>query len=141
MFTVLSNTRNASLYIIAALAIMVVIILAFTIGQSIAVRGPAIVPVTGSQDVNSATQSYIAWAEAADSERTVVDSATRSYTSWARALDAVDSATRSYIAWGQALEAARNANALDSATRSYIAWGEALEAALLTYRSGEKDLK
>ena len=53
--------------------------------------------------MDSATRSYTAWAEAADSERTVVDSATRSYTSWARALDVVDSATRSYIAWAQYL--------------------------------------
>jgi hypothetical protein len=50
MFTVLSNTRNASLYIITALAIMVVVLLTFAVVPSIAAPKPAIIPATGSQN-------------------------------------------------------------------------------------------
>jgi len=64
-----------------------------------------------------------------------VDSATQSYTAWAKTAEAeastVDSATRSYIA--QAKEAACGVDApyglvLDSATGSYIAWAKSLVA-------------
>jgi hypothetical protein len=64
-----------------------------------------------------------------------VDSATRSYTAWAQAAEAeasmVDSATRSYIAQAKAVACSVDATygpGLDSATRSYIAWGLALQA-------------
>ena len=59
-----------------------------------------------------------------------VDSATRSYTAWAEAVKAeastVDSATHSYIAQAKAVACGVDATYglnLDSATRSYIAWG------------------
>ena len=64
---------------------------------------------TASLNVDSATSSYTAWAEAAEAEASTVDSATRSYIAQAKAVacsvDAtsglnLDSATRSYIAWG-----------------------------------------
>src|SRR4026209_2945972 len=64
-----------------------------------------------------------------------VDSATRSYTAWAQAAEAegstVNSATRSYIAQAKALACGVDAAyglSLDSATRSYIAWGLAVQA-------------
>jgi hypothetical protein len=64
-----------------------------------------------------------------------VDSATRSYSAWAQAAEAeastVNSATRSYIAQAKAVACGGNAAhdlSLDSATRSYIAWGLALQA-------------
>ena len=64
-----------------------------------------------------------------------VDSATRSYTAWAQAVEAeastVDSATRSYIAQAKAVACGVDATYglnLDSATRSYIAWALALQA-------------
>ena len=64
-----------------------------------------------------------------------VDSATHSYTAWAQAAEAeastVNSATRSYIAQAEAVACGVNATYglnLDSATRSYIAWGLALQA-------------
>ena len=64
-----------------------------------------------------------------------VDSATRSYTAWAQAAEAeastVDSATRSYIAQAKAVTCGVDATYgpdLDSATRSYIAWAKSLEA-------------
>lgn len=104
MSTISSTTpRSANMISTIALAVALITLLAFVVAQSATAPKAAVISVTGSQDVNSATQSYIAWAEAADSERTAVDSATRSYMSWALALDAVDSATRSYIAWAQYL--------------------------------------
>jgi hypothetical protein len=64
-----------------------------------------------------------------------LDSATRSYTAWAEAAEAgastVDSATRSYLAQAKAMACGVDASYgldLDSATRSYIAWGSALQA-------------
>src|SRR6266508_4459109 len=52
MFTVLSNTRNSNLYLISAVAIMIVVLLTLAVVPSIAVRGPAIIPVTGVQSSN-----------------------------------------------------------------------------------------
>ncbi len=50
MFTVLSNTRNSNLYLISALAILVVILLTFAIAPSITASAPSIIPVTGAQN-------------------------------------------------------------------------------------------
>ena len=50
MFTVLSNSRNTNLYLIIALAIMVVVFLAFTVVPSIAAPKPALIPVTGASE-------------------------------------------------------------------------------------------
>jgi hypothetical protein len=47
MFTVLSNIRNTNLYIIVALAITLVVILAFAVAPSIAAPRFAVIPVTG----------------------------------------------------------------------------------------------
>jgi hypothetical protein len=72
-------------------------------------------------NVDSATRSYTAWAEAAEAGASTVDSATRSYIAQAKAVacgvDAtygldLDSATRSYIAWGLAFQAKNNIGAL-----------------------------
>ncbi len=72
-------------------------------------------------NVDSATRSYSAWAEAAEAEASPVDSATRSYIAQAKAAacggDAtyglnLDSATRSYVAWGLALQAKNNIGSL-----------------------------
>ncbi len=52
MFTVLSNTRNSNLYLISALAILVVILLTFAIAPSITASAPSIIPVTGAQNIN-----------------------------------------------------------------------------------------
>jgi hypothetical protein len=72
-------------------------------------------------NVDSATQSYTAWAKAAEAEASTVDSATRSYIAQAKAAACgvdttyrlnLDSATRSYIAWGFAIQAKNNVGAL-----------------------------
>ena len=47
MFTVLSNTRNSNLYLIAALAVMIVALLTFTIAPAISAPKPVTVPVSG----------------------------------------------------------------------------------------------
>jgi hypothetical protein len=47
MFTVLSNTRNFNLYLIAALAIMMVILLTFTVVPAISDPEPVLAPVSG----------------------------------------------------------------------------------------------
>lgn len=68
-------------------------------------------------NVDSATHSYTAWAQAAEAEASTVDSATRSYVAQAKAvtcgMDATygldsDSATGSYIAWAKSLEAGQS---------------------------------
>ena len=72
-------------------------------------------------NVDSATGSYSAWAQAAEAEASTVNSATRSYIAQAKAVacgvDAtyslnLDSATRSYIAWGLAFQAKNDIGAL-----------------------------
>src|SRR5688572_19488188 len=104
------------------------IIVALTAVVGLTVREAVVTSAFGSE-MDSATQSYIAWGQAM------------------QVRNAIDSGTRSYIAWGEALEAAgklgetgscsnttqedifaRIPNNLDSATRSYIAWGLALQA-------------
>jgi hypothetical protein len=46
MFTVLPNTRNANLYLIAALAMLLIAILSFAVIPSIKAPTPELVPVT-----------------------------------------------------------------------------------------------
>lgn len=45
MFTVLSNTRNSGLYLIAALAVMIIVLLTFVIAPAISASRPASAPV------------------------------------------------------------------------------------------------
>ena len=63
MFSVLSNTRNSNLNVAIAVAITLIVVFAFLAVPSFVAPQPAPIPVTGSQDVNSATRSYIAWAK------------------------------------------------------------------------------
>jgi hypothetical protein len=50
MFTVLSNTRNSNLYLIAALAIIIVALLTLAITPSISLHSAVAIPITGAQD-------------------------------------------------------------------------------------------
>ena len=50
MFTGVSNPRNAKLYLIIALAIMLVVILTFAVVPSIAAPKSAVIPVTGASE-------------------------------------------------------------------------------------------
>jgi hypothetical protein len=98
--------------LLAVLSLLAVVVLAVR-----EVNATASLPA----QVDSATHSYTAWAEAAEAEGGTVDSATRSYIAQAKAatcgVDAayalsLDSATRSYIAWGFALQAKNDTGAL-----------------------------
>lgn len=53
MFTVLSNTRNSSLYLIAALAVAVVILLTFAVAPVISTSRPVTIPVTVNSEASS----------------------------------------------------------------------------------------
>jgi hypothetical protein len=53
MFTALSNTRNSSLYLIAALATMAVVLLTFAVVPVISAPKPAPMPVIGVSAVGS----------------------------------------------------------------------------------------
>jgi hypothetical protein len=53
MFTVLSNTRNSNLYMIVALAVMVVALLAFAIVPAISAPKSALAPEAAGSDVTS----------------------------------------------------------------------------------------
>jgi hypothetical protein len=53
MFTVLSNTRNFNLYLIAALAIMMVILLTFVVAPALSAPKPVLVPGSGSSEAAS----------------------------------------------------------------------------------------
>jgi hypothetical protein len=53
MFTVLSNTRNFNLYLIAALAIMMVVLLTFVVAPAVSAPKPVLIPVNGSSDTGS----------------------------------------------------------------------------------------
>lgn len=55
MFTVLSNTRNSNLYLIAALAITTVILLTFAVAPAISAPKSVIVPSTG---ISESTSDY-----------------------------------------------------------------------------------
>jgi hypothetical protein len=113
-----------------ALAIVLVTLLTFVVAQFATAPKAAVISVTGSQGVNSATQSYIAWAETAEAEASTANSASSSYTAWAKAAEAeastMNSATRSYLAQAKAVACSVDTvygPNLDSATRSYITWG------------------
>ena len=53
MFTVLSHTRNSNLYLIAALAVMIAVLLTFAVAPAISVPEPVMVPVAGVADSTS----------------------------------------------------------------------------------------
>jgi hypothetical protein len=50
MFTVLSNTRNANMYLTLAVTIAAVILLTITVAPSIVTPKPALIPVTAGDD-------------------------------------------------------------------------------------------
>jgi hypothetical protein len=50
MFTVLSNTRNATMYLILAVMIAAMILLTITVAPSLVMPKPALIPVTAGDD-------------------------------------------------------------------------------------------
>ena len=146
MFTVLSNTRNSNLYIISALAIMVLVLLTFAVAPSISVPEPAIIPVTGSEN---------AYAEFLSGEKVLygnparLSEALEAYRLGEKAIytNAVDAsgAFSTYLAGEKAIytNSVDSGDALSvwSAGEKAIVQPEDIEAALWTYRMGEKGLK
>lgn len=70
MFTVLSNTRNANLYIITALAIMVLVLLTFAVLPSISVPEPIGAPAAENQNayVEFLSGEKVVYADAVNSD-------------------------------------------------------------------------
>ena len=146
MFTVLSNTRNASLYMITALAIMIVVLLTFAFIPSISVKEPAASAESSSQN---------AYAEYLIGEKVLYENPARlsealaayrlgekaEYTS---AMDA-GSALSAYIAGEKVIYA--NSADLDAALAAWRAGEKTifqagdLETALWLHRMGEKGLQ
>lgn len=125
MLTVLSNARNANLYIITALAIMLIVLLTFAMVPSIAVPEPAIIPATGSQN---------AYVEFLRGEKVLYGNPAR-----------LNEALAAYLAGEKAIYT--NSVDVDDALSAWSAGEKAIirpadvEAALWIHRMGEKGLK
>ena len=165
MFTVLSNTRNANLYIITALAIMIVVLLTFAVVPSISVTGSAPISETSSQNAYSA---YIQGEKVMYASPARLSEALSAYHLGEKAVYAsvVDSssALSAYLAGEKAIyvkavdassalstyhlgEKAIYTNTMDSALSAWrsgekgIVPSDIVESALLAWRQGEKELK
>jgi hypothetical protein len=145
MNTVLSNTRNANLYLIAALAIIAVVLLTFTVVPSIAMRGPAVIPVTGSEN---AYIQFLHGEKAVYANPAGLNEALSTYhigeqAIYASVVDA-SSALSIYLVGEKALYTSPDAaNALSawSVGEKSIAGSASLESALSAWRQGEKEAK
>lgn len=146
MFTVLSNTRNANLYIITALAIMIVVLLTFAVVPSISMREPAIISETGSQN---AYIEFLSGEKVLYGNPARLNEALAAYHLGEKAVysNAVDasSAFSAYLAGEKAIYTnsidAGNALPVWSAGEKAIVPFEVVEAALWDHRMGEKGLK
>jgi hypothetical protein len=63
------------------IVIALIAIVALTVREAVATSSVV-------SEMDSATRSYIGWAEAVESERNAIDSATHSYIAWAKAVQA-----------------------------------------------------
>jgi predicted lipid-binding transport protein (Tim44 family) len=109
-------STNRFLTLLLVMALMVVI--ALTARQSIA-KDAAV------SDVDSATRSYMGWAEAVEAQ-----SAKSASIPVAGSSFVIDSATQSYVAWAKAVECGANLaydHTIDSATRSYVGWAKSMQ--------------
>jgi hypothetical protein len=125
MFTVLSNTRNANLYLITALAIVLVVLLTFAVVPAIATPKPASVPITDSQN---------AYVEFLRGEKVMYGNPAWSSEALAAYHLGEKAIYTKSIDVGDALSAWR-------AGEKVIVRSDAVESALWTYRMGEKGLK
>ena len=127
MFTVLSNTRNANLYMITALAILIVVLLTFAFVPSISVKEPAAISENPARLSGALTAYHLG-------EKAV----------YTNAVD-LSSALSAYIAGEKAIYT--NAVDLDTALSAWRAGEKTIvqagdvEAALWTHRMGEKGLR
>jgi hypothetical protein len=146
MFNVLSNTRNANLYIVSALAIMIGVLLILAGVPSMVVTESVSIPVTGNQN---------AYAEFLSGEKVMynnplrVSEALSAYHLGEKAVYASAVASRSALSAYLAGEKAIYSNSVDlgnalpvwSSGEKAIVPFEVVEAALWTHRMGEKGLK
>jgi hypothetical protein len=146
MFTVLSNARNANLYIITALAIMLIVLLTFAMVPSIAVPEPAIIPATGSQNayVEFLRGEKVMYANPAGLNEALSAYHLGEKAVYANAVDA-SGALSSYLAGEKTIYAnsvdVGDALSVWSAGEKAIVQSADVEAALWEYRMGEKGLK
>jgi hypothetical protein len=146
MFTVLSNTRNANLYIVIALAITLVVFLAFAGLPSIAVTESGSIPVTGSQN---AYIEFLSGEKVLYGNPARLSEALAAYHLGEKAVsaNAVDSssALSAYHLGEQTIYA--NSADLGNALSTWrfgeksIVRPDAVESALLAWRQGEKEIK
>jgi hypothetical protein len=144
MFNVLSNTRNSRLYLIVAVTIVAIVLLTLAVVPSIAVRAPANIPVTGSQN---AYVEFLRGEKAVYASPLGLSEALSAYHLGEKAIytNAVDSSSAlSTYRLGEKAIYTNTVNTALSAWRSGekgLVGSDALEAALLTWRMGEKDIK
>ena len=146
MFTVLSNTRNANLYMITALAIMIVVLLTFAFTPSISVKEPAAISESNSQN---AYAEYLIGEKVLYENPAQLREALAAYrlgekADYTGAMD-VGSALSAYIAGEKVIYA--NSADLDAALSAWRAGEKTifqagdLESALWLHRMGEKGLQ
>src|SRR5688572_16224470 len=165
MNTVLSNTRNANLYIITALAIVLVVFLTLAVVPSIAAPEPAVIPVTGSQNayaefirgekviygnptrLSEALSAYhlgekAIYASVVDSSSALSAYLAGEKAMYVKAVDASDALSTYHLG-----EKAIYTNTMDSALSAWrsgekgIVPSDIVESALLAWRQAEKELK
>ena len=146
MNTVLSNTRNANLYIITALAITLIVFLTLAVVPSITVPQPAIRSEASSQN---------AYVEFLSGEKVMYGSPARlsealsTYHIGEKAVYASGADSSSALSMWSFGEKAIYANSVDlgnglsvwSSGEKAIVRSDALESALTAWRQGEKDAK
>jgi|SRR5687768_11155461 len=163
MNTVLSNTRNANLQIITALAIMIVILLTFAIAPSIVVPQPAVRPESSSQNayaeflsgekvlygnparLSEAFTAYLAGEKSTYANAVDASNALSAYHLGEKAIAAntVEWSTglSTYLAGEKAIHTVGDAVPAWSLGEKSIVRTADVEAALWDHRMGEKGLK
>jgi hypothetical protein len=146
MFTVLSNSHNASLYLITALAVMILVLLTFAFIPSISVNEPAALSEPNSQ---KAYTEYLIGEKVLYENPARLSEALAAYhlgekAGYTSAVD-VGSALSTYIAGEKVIYT--NSADLDAALTAWRAGEKTIvqagdvEAALWTHRMGEKGLQ
>lgn len=124
MFNVLSNTRNSRLYLIVAVTIVAIVLLTLAVVPSIAVRAPANIPVTGSQN---AYVEFLRGEKAVYASPLGLSEALSAYHLGEKELYVSPNTTNALSAWRSGEKA--------------IISSAGLESALSAWRQGEKDAK
>jgi hypothetical protein len=146
MFTVLSNTRNANLYMITALAILIVVLLTFAFIPSISVKEPAAISENPAR-LSEALTAYHLGEKAVYTNAVDPNSAFSAYIVGEKAIYANPVASSEALSVQHLGEKAvySHAGKLDDVLMTYHL-GEktmagSLEAAMWEYLQGEKGLR